>query len=193
MGKKVLISLLVIPIISLVYSAGYAADGAELFEKLTCPTCHGSQGKGMFRDETKARYRLKKKERKKLEESGVPASVIKKLKPLYKERYKEEETFLAAVEDVLGKQVTRQYRQKLIDGAGKVSYRKGDPVKGFENYPKLAGNKKIYLYTQMKDILEGRRVNGNTSAMLGVKPFLESNKVKDADYKAIAEYLSKVK
>ncbi len=188
-----MVSLLVMPLFFLIQSTGFAVDGEALFVKLTCPTCHGQQGKGMFRDKTKARYRLKKRYRKKLKEVGVPASIIKKLKPLYKKKFKKEEKFITAVTEILGQKITRQYREKLIAGAGKVSYRKGDPIKGFENYPKLAGNKKIYLYTQMKDILEGRRVNGNTKAMLGVKPFLDANKVKDNDFKAIAEYLSKVK
>ncbi len=192
MGKKVLLLLLMI-VFCLVPSALLAADGAALFVKLTCETCHGVQGKGMFRAKTKARYRLKKKERKKLKKAGVPKDIIKKLKPLYKKKFKKEDKFIAAVEEVLGKQVTRQYRKQLIKSAGKVSYRKGDPVKGFEMYPKLAGNKKIYLYTQMKDILEKRRVNGNTEAMRGIKPFLDSNKITDDDFKAIAEYLSKVK
>ncbi|NQU63251.1 MAG: hypothetical protein HQ517_03055, partial [SAR324 cluster bacterium] len=81
MGKKGLISLLVIPFIFLIHSTGFAADGAELFQKLTCFTCHGEQGKGMFRTETKGRYRFKKKERVKLKKLGVPAGIIKQLKP----------------------------------------------------------------------------------------------------------------
>ncbi len=188
-----MVFLLASAVICLFQSTGFAADGEALFVKLTCPTCHGAQGKGMFREKDKARYRLKKKDRKKVKAAGVPDSIIKKLKPLYKKKFKKEDKFIAAVTKILGQKVTRQYREKLIAGAGKVSYRKGDPIRGFENYPKLAGNKKIYLYTQMKDILEGRRTNGNTKAMLGIKSFLDSNKVKDKEYKAIAEYLSKVK
>jgi len=38
-----------------------AEDAALLFEKLTCHTCHGPQGKGMIRTEDKAKYSLKKK------------------------------------------------------------------------------------------------------------------------------------
>ncbi len=45
----------------------------------------------------------------------------------------------------------------------------------------------------MKDILEGKRTNGNTGAMRGIQPFIESNKVTDEDFMKIADYLSKVK
>ena len=45
----------------------------------------------------------------------------------------------------------------------------------------------------MKDILEGRRTNGNSEAMRGIKPFIESNKITDEDFRSIAEYLSNVK
>jgi cytochrome c553 len=66
-------------------------------------------------------------------------------------------------------------------------------IPGFENYPKHAGNKKLYLYYQMKDILEGKRTNGNTEAMRGIQPFIESNNITDDDLMKIAEYLSQVK
>jgi cytochrome c553 len=45
----------------------------------------------------------------------------------------------------------------------------------------------------MKDILEGKRTNGNTEAMRGIRPYLESNKITDDDFRSIAEYLSNVK
>ena len=45
----------------------------------------------------------------------------------------------------------------------------------------------------MKDILEGKRTNGNSEAMRGIMPFIESNKINDDDFVAIADYLSKVK
>ena len=56
------------------------------------------------------------------------------------------------------------------------------------NYPKLAGQNAAYAEQQMKDIKSGARNNGNTAAMKGVMHLVE-----DADMKAIAEYLSKVK
>ena len=56
------------------------------------------------------------------------------------------------------------------------------------NYPKLAGQNAAYAEQQMKDIKSGARSNGNTAAMKGVMHLVE-----DADMKAIAEYLSKVK
>ena len=48
----------------------FAEDAALLFEKLTCHTCHGPQGKGMVRTETKERYYLKKKKMYKADEKG---------------------------------------------------------------------------------------------------------------------------
>ena len=74
---------------------------------------------------------------------------------------------------------------------GKFKYRKGDPMPGFEAYPKLAGQNSVYLYNQMKDIFTGKRTNGLTTAMLGIKAFIDSS-ASDEDLKAVAEYLSQV-
>jgi len=56
------------------------------------------------------------------------------------------------------------------------------------NYPKIAGQNAAYTEQQMKDIKSGARNNGQTAAMKGVMHLVE-----DADMKAIADYLSKVK
>ncbi len=55
-------------------------------------------------------------------------------------------------------------------------------------YPKLAGQNAAYAEQQMKDIKSGARNNGQTAAMKGVMGL-----VNDAEMKAIAEYLSKLK
>ncbi|MBW7900809.1 MAG: c-type cytochrome [Rhodocyclaceae bacterium] len=55
-------------------------------------------------------------------------------------------------------------------------------------YPKLAGQNAGYAEQQMKDIKSGARNNGQTAAMKGVMHL-----VNDAEMKAIADYLSKVK
>jgi len=56
------------------------------------------------------------------------------------------------------------------------------------NYPKLAGQNAAYAEQQMKDIKSGARSNGQTAAMKGVMHL-----VNDAEMKALAEYLSKLK
>lgn len=56
------------------------------------------------------------------------------------------------------------------------------------NYPKLAGQNAAYAEQQMKDIKSGARNNAQTAAMKGVMHL-----VSDAEIKAIADYLSKVK
>jgi cytochrome c len=56
------------------------------------------------------------------------------------------------------------------------------------NYPKLAGQNAAYAEQQMKDIKSGARNNGQTAAMKGVMHLVD-----DAEIKAIAEYLSKLK
>ncbi|MBZ0133631.1 MAG: cytochrome c [Rhodocyclaceae bacterium] len=56
------------------------------------------------------------------------------------------------------------------------------------NYPKLAGQNAAYAEQQMKDIKSGARNNGQTAAMKGVMHL-----VNDAEIKALAEYLSKLK
>lgn len=75
---------------------------------------------------------------------------------------------------------------------GKIKARKGDPKPGFEAYPKLAGQNSLYLYNQMMDIFSGKRKNGMSAAMAGIKLMIDQSAT-DADLKAIATYLSKVK
>jgi cytochrome c553 len=172
----------------------FAEDGAALFVKLTCNTCHGPQGKGMIRTEDKAKYSLKKKAMyKTLVKEGMPAKIVKKLRPLYKKKYRDEKIYINAIKDLIGEADTNTYKDIIIKISGRVYYHKGDFIPGFESYPKHAGNKKIYLFAQMKDILESRRTNGNSEAMRGIKPFLDSSKVTDDDLRRIAEYLSTVK
>ena len=55
-------------------------------------------------------------------------------------------------------------------------------------YPKIAGQNAKYAERQMLDIKSGKRNNGNTAAMKGVMHL-----VSDAEIKALAEYLSKLK
>ena len=56
------------------------------------------------------------------------------------------------------------------------------------DYPKVAGQNVKYIEKQMLDIKSGARANGNSAAMKGVMEI-----VNDAEIKAIAEYLSKLK
>ena len=172
----------------------FAQDAALLFEKLTCHTCHGPEGKGMVRTETKEKYYLKKKKMyKQMVKLGIPVATVKKLRPLYKKKFSDKGEFIQAIETLIGKAKTDKYKGVIIKIGGRVYYHKGDLIKGFEDYPRHAGNKQLYLYRQMKDILEGKRTNGNTKAMRGIKPYIENNKIKDDDFMSIAEYLSNVK
>jgi cytochrome c553 len=171
-----------------------AEDGALLFEKLTCHTCHGPQGKGMIRTEDKAKYSLKKKKMyKEMKKEGIPADIVKQLRPLYKKKFTDEGEFVKAIEQNIGKTHTEKYKEIIIKIGGRVYWHIGDLIKGFEDYPRHAGNKRLYLYRQMKDILEGKRTNGNSEAMRGIRPYIESNKITDDDFMSIAEYLSNVK
>lgn len=172
----------------------FAADGEKLFTILTCVTCHGKEGKGMFRTKTKEEYRLKSKVLKKLnKEGGIPDTIIAKLKTITTKKYKTEKKFLKALNKTIGEKATDQYKATILNFAYDLKYKKGDPIGAFVNYPKLAGNKEIYLFQQMRDILEGRRTNGNTDAMRGIKPFLLTNKITDQELLDIARYLSQVK
>jgi len=171
-----------------------AEDGAQLFKKLTCNTCHGPEGKGMVRTESKEKYYLKKKKMyKKMVKKGIPVGTVRKLIPLYKKKYSDKEKFVQDIEKLIGKANTDKYKDIIIEIGGRVYYHKGELIPGFENYPRHAGNKRLYLYSQMKDILDGRRTNGNSEAMRGIRPYLDSNKITDADFMTIAEYLSNVK
>lgn len=83
-------------------------------------------------------------------------------------------------------------RDRLHPKTGKLLYKKGDLKKGYEAYPKLAGQNVGYLIVQLKDILAGRRNNGKTSKMLKIKPLIDKLTTED-DLKAITSYLSKIK
>ncbi len=171
-----------------------ARDGAELYVKLTCHTCHGPEGRGMVRTETKEKYYFRKKAMYKMMiKKGMPVDIAKQLRPLYKKKFDDKEKFIDAVEALIGEAATNKYRDIIIEVAGRIYYREGDLIPGFENYPRHAGNQKLYLYWQMKDILEGKRTNGNSEAMRGIKPFIEGNNITDEDFMSIAEYLSNVK
>jgi cytochrome c553 len=172
----------------------FAEDAALLFEKLTCHTCHGPEGRGMVRTETKEKYYLKKKKMyKQMVKDGMPVATVKKLRPLYKKKFIDKGKFIQAIAELIGKANTDKYEDIIIKIGGRVYYHQGDLIKGFEDYPRHAGNKKLYLYRQMKDILEGKRTNGNTKAMRGITPYIKNNKIKDDDFMNIAEYLSNVK
>jgi hypothetical protein len=171
-----------------------AEDGALLFEKLTSHTCHGAQGKGMIRTEDKVRFWLRKKEMyRKMVKEGVPVDIVKQLRPLYKKKFTDVGKFVKAIEENIGETHTGKYKEIIINIAGRIYWRKGDLIRGFEDYPRHAGNKKIYLFRQMKDILESKRINGNSEAMRGIKPFIDNNNITDDDFRSIAEYLSNVK
>ena len=76
----------------------FAEDPALLFEKLTCHTCHGPQGKGMTRTETKEKYYLRKKSMyKKMVKEGIPVATVKKLIPLYKKQFSDKRKFIQAI------------------------------------------------------------------------------------------------
>ena len=55
-------------------------------------------------------------------------------------------------------------------------------------YPKIAGQSAAYAEQQMKDIKSGARANGQSAAMKGVMHL-----VSDAEIKALADWLSKLK
>ena len=56
------------------------------------------------------------------------------------------------------------------------------------DYPKIAGQNAKYAEKQMLDIKSGARANGNSAAMKGVMEI-----VSEADIKALADYISKMK
>jgi cytochrome c553 len=171
-----------------------AEDAALLFEKLTCITCHGPEGRGMVRTETKEKYYLKKKKMyREMVKEGMPTATVKKLRPLYKKKFSDKGEFIQAIEALIGKANTDKYQDIIIKIGGRVYYHKGELIPGFEDYPRHAGNKRLYLYRQMKDILEGKRTNGNSEAMRGIRPYIDSNNITDDDFMNIAEYLSNVK
>ena len=194
--KAFLISTAALVVLGLCLSTPevFAEDGAVLFEKLTCHTCHGPQGKGMVRTEDKERYYLRRKKMyNQMVKEGMPTATVKKLIPLYRKKFDDRGEFIKAIEALIGKEDTAAYQDIIIKIGGRIYYHKGDLIPGFEDYPRHAGNKKLYLYHQMKDILEGRRTNGNSEAMRGIRPYIESNKITDEDFRSIAEYLSNVK
>ena len=183
--KALLISMAAILTLGLLMPAPivFADAAAALFEKLTCHTCHGPAGRGMIRTETKERYYLRQKKMyRQMIKDGMPTATVKKLIPLYKKKFDNKGDFIQAIEKLIGKAATDKYKDIIINIGGRIRYHKGDLIPGFEDYPRHAGNKKLYLYYQMRDILEGRRTNGNTEAMRGIRPYIENNNITDVDF-----------
>jgi len=83
-------------------------------------------------------------------------------------------------------------RDRIDKKTGKYKYRKGDPMSGFEDYPKLSCQQPKYLVAQMNDIFNGVRKGGKSKAMHGVRDMVLST-AKPGDFEAIADYLSKVR
>lgn len=83
-------------------------------------------------------------------------------------------------------------RDRINKKTGKYKYRKGDPMSGFKDYPKLSCQHAKYLVAQMNDIFSGARKGGKTKAMHGVRDMVLST-AKPGDFEAIADYLSKVR
>jgi cytochrome c5 len=82
--KAFLISMAALVVLGLYLSTPevYAEDGAVLFEKLTCHTCHGPQGKGMVRTEDKERYYLRQPDGKR----GHAHGYCQKINPTLQEK-----------------------------------------------------------------------------------------------------------
>ncbi|WP_457674189.1 c-type cytochrome [Thiolapillus sp.] len=61
------------------------------------------------------------------------------------------------------------------------------------SYPKIAGQNKEYVLQQLKDIMSGKRANGQSVAMKGVlvTPTGES-RFSDEDLDVLADYVSKL-
>lgn len=55
------------------------------------------------------------------------------------------------------------------------------------DYPKIAGQNKVYAEKQMRDIKSGERANGNSAAMKGVMGL-----VSDEEIPILADYISKL-
>ena len=170
-----------------------AMNGEELYLELFCHTCHNIRGKGMRRPGTRAVYQFKKDTFYRLRQGEVPDSVLKKLSLLTGKKYKKRKEFIRAIRKILDKEYIRLYKDIIVKAFRRVIYRKNDPIPGFAKYPVLAGNKKIYLYNQMRDIIQGRRLNGETETMRGIKPLLEKHKITDKELMLIAEYLSVIR
>ena len=151
--KAFLMSMAALVVLGLCLSTPdvFAEDGAVLFEKLTCHTCHGPQGKGMVRTEDKERYYLRQKKMfRQMVKDGIPVDTVKKLTPLYRKKFDKKGEFVQAIEKHIGKDDTAKYQDIIIKIGGRIYYHKGDLIPGFEDYPRHAGNKKLYLYHQMK-------------------------------------------
>ena len=164
--------------------------GAELFRTLTCYTCHGENGIGMIRTNDKAWYKLTADVFVKLKNDGIPENVAAQLGPMSDKRFRDADEFMGEVERHSNKASALKYRETIVRHAGKISYRKGDIIPGFEAYPRLSGNKKEYLYNQVTAIFSGTRTNGSTEIMRAIKPMLETNNIGDDDLKTIVGHLS---
>jgi hypothetical protein len=144
----------------------------------------------MIRTHDKARYKLTADVFAKLKSDGIPEDFVERLDPLKDKRFKDADAFINAVVNHTDKASSLKYKELIVKHSGKISYRKGDIIAGYEAYPRLSGNKKEYLYNQVTAIFSGIRTNGNTEIMRGIKPMLKNKNISDRDLKNIVDHLS---
>lgn len=103
-------------------------------------------------------------------------------------------TFAVSLSVALSAQIAVAQDAPPADGAGLYKAKTCVACHGAEGkkgllptYPKLNGQNKDYLVTQMKDIKSGARANGQSAAMKGIMHL-----VSDQEIETIAAWLSSV-
>lgn len=177
------------------------ADGAELYQKKACQTCHGADANKPL---TATYPKLAGQEVGYLEEqmkdirdgkrtNGLSAAMKALTAAVTDDEFKQIAEWVASagsfsVDVDPGADGAKLYKEKECNTChGKdgnspvVSEANGNP-------PKIAGQNEAYMLTQMKDIRDGKRTNATSSLMKA-----KTEGVTDEDFTAIAKWLATAK
>lgn len=186
--------------------------GKKVYMRKTCLACHGKNGKGAIADYPNLAGQDKKymiaqiKDIMSGKRTGSPdatgnpraqgmkgALVTPEGEPrLTEQEIKDVSDWLAAMEPAKPAVPETPPSEESLK-KGKKLYKKCKSCHGKEGkkplkgYPYIAGQKKAYIVTQMKDIRDKVRTNGKSKMMRATV-----KKLKDADIEALADYLSQI-
>ena len=207
MKKALILAITLASALFLTYSPAMAGNGKALFKQKLCMNCHGANGHsktpqyphlaGQNKLYLLNQFNAIVHGQRKLGSTVLMAN-HPKLKGFSPQDIDDITTYLASLprkaSDVHAPAALVSKGEALFKNLGCTKcHGDGGQGKGndpkFAAYPKLNGQHAEYLFWQMKRIIEGKRTNNHA---LKMRETFKAEKLNDAEFKAIAAYLSSV-
>jgi len=192
-GAKIVVGVITTPV----------TYGATLYKKKACVACHGADGKSsrqssypQIAGQSQAYSVVQMKDIKSGVRHNAHTAVMKGIMGAVSDAEIEAITeWLASLpgsagvvgDSTLAAKGAEIYKSKNTNCIGCHGADANTPLRP-DHFPKLAGQNKEYLITQMKDIRDDVRRNGQTIVMTGITQGLS-----DEDIEALAEWLASLK